>query len=304
MAIPDFQSLMKPVLQSVLIEEKNTDKVVIDLIKYFKISPEEVLQKHPSGRDTVLRNRTQWAFKYMFEAKLLDRPARGFYKTTERGKKLLESNKVIDKSVLEEFTEFNEWLYSQTKPKEEKKQIIATKELLTPEERLRVSYEELRNITKRDLLNKVLQCSPIFFENLVLELVVAMGYGSSLEEAASTTKKTGDGGIDGLINQDKLGLDKIYIQAKRWRDGKVTESTVRNFVGAMDSHAYVSKGIIITTSQFTEDAKIYKEKTKTKRVEFIDGDKLTEFMMEFEIGVQSVENLKKFKIDEDYFIEE
>lgn len=304
MAIPDFQSLMKPVLQSVLIEEKNTDEVVIDLIKYFKISPEEVLQKHPSGRDTVLRNRTQWAFKYMFEAKLLDRPSRGFYKTTERGKKLLESNKVIDKSALEEFTEFNEWLYSQTKPKEEKKQIIATKELLTPDERLRVSYEELRNITKRDLLNKVLQCSPIFFENLVLELVVAMGYGSSLEEAASTTKKTGDGGIDGLINQDKLGLDKIYIQAKRWRDGKVTESTVRNFVGAMDSHAYVSKGIIITTSQFTEDAKIYKEKTKTKRVEFIDGDKLTELMMEFEIGVQTVENLKKFKIDEDYFIEE
>lgn len=304
MAIPDFQSLMKPVLESVLTDAKNTDEVVIDLIKYFKIPQEEVLQKHPSGRDTVLRNRTQWAFKYMFEAKLLDRPSRGFYKTTERGKKLLESNKVIDKSALEEFTEFNEWLYSQTKPKEEKKQIVATKELLTPEERLRVSYEELRNITKRDLLNKVLQCSPIFFENLVLELVVAMGYGSSLEEAASTTKKTGDGGIDGLINQDKLGLDKIYIQAKRWRDGKVSESTVRNFVGAMDSHAYVSKGIIITTSQFTEDAKIYKEKTKTKRVEFIDGDKLTELMMEFEIGVQTIENLKKFKIDEDYFIEE
>ena len=104
MAIPDFQSLMKPVLQSVLTDAKNTDEVVIDLVKYFKISSEEVLQKHPSGRDTVLRNRTQCAFKYMFEAKLLDRPSRGFYKITERGKKLLESNKIIDKSVLEEFT--------------------------------------------------------------------------------------------------------------------------------------------------------------------------------------------------------
>ena len=303
MAIPDYQTLMRPVLVSVKEKSKNTNEVVIDLIKHFNISEDETRQKQSSGRDTVLRNRTQWSFKYLFEAKLLDRPERGKYKITERGLKVLEENKDrVDNSVLEKFTEFYNWKYADVEEEKEIPVKSKDQELQTPDEKLRSSHADLKNLIKKDLLSRVLESAPEFFESLVLELVVKMGYGTL--ESSQLTKRGGDGGIDGLISQDKLGLDKIYIQAKRWKEGKVSESTVRNFVGAMDRYAYTSKEIIITTSRFTNEAKKYKEEAKTKRVEFIDGDKLTELMMEYSIGVETTENYKKYKINEDYFIDD
>jgi len=269
MTIPDYQTLMRPVLVSVKDTAKNTNEVVLDLINHFKISDEEVRQKQPSGRDTVLRNRTQWSFKYLFEAKLLDRPERGKYKVTERGLKVLkQNNERVDNTILEKFEEFNKWKYTDVEEVEETQKKSKNGELQTPEEKLRSVHTDLKNLTKKDLLSKILDCSSEFFERLVIELIVAMGYGSSVEEASQLTRRTGDGGIDGLINQDKLGLDKIYIQAKRWKDGKVTESTVRNFVGAMDRHAYASKGVIITTSRFTSEAKKYREEAKTQITKF------------------------------------
>ncbi len=298
---------MRPVLVSLKDSVKNTNEVVKDIIKIFNLTDEEVTEKQPSGRDTVLRNRTQWSFKYLYEAKLLDRPERGKYKTTERGLKVLQENRErVDNSILEKFEEFKKWKYA-LYTDEDTSEKVAIKsnnlELQTPEEKLRSSHSDLKKLTKQDLLNRILECSPEFFEELVLELIVAMVYGSSYEEASKLTKRGGDGGIDGLINQDKLGLDKIYLQAKRWQ-GAVPEPTVRNFVGAMDRYAYISKGIIITTSRFTNEAYKYKQETKTKRVEFIDGDKLTELMMEYSIGVETEENYKKYRIEEDYFIED
>ena len=168
MAIPDYQTLMRPVLVSVKETSKNTAEVVKDIVKIFNLTDDEVSEKQPSGRDTVLRNRTQWSFKYLYEAKLLDRPERGKYKTTERGLKILKENgERVDNSILEKFEEFRNWKYADVKAEKETTE-TKDQELQTPEEKLKNAHKDLINITKKDLLDRIHSCSPFFFESLVL----------------------------------------------------------------------------------------------------------------------------------------
>ena len=299
MAIPDYQTLMRPVLVSAKETAKNTNEVVKDLIKIFKLTDEEVSEKQPSGRDTVLRNRTQWSFKYLYEAKLLDRPERGKYKTTDRGLKALKENSQrVDNSILEQFEEFNKWKYADVETEKEIPVKSKDQELQTPEEKLKSAHKDLINITKKDLLDRIHNCSPFFFESLVLKLIEEMGYGES-----QITKRSKDGGIDGVINQDPLGLDKIYIQAKRWKD-PVDRPTVQKFAGAMSGFTSISKGIILTTSRFSPDSWDYKKNVKTASIEFIDGDKLTDLMIKWSVGLSVLEDHKRYEIDEDFFDKE
>lgn len=298
MAIPDYQTLMRPVLVSVKETSKNTAEVVKDIIKIFNLTDDEVSEKQPSGRDTVLRNRTQWSFKYLYEAKLLDRPERGKYKTTERGLKVLKENgDRVDNSILEKFEEFRNWKYADVKAEKETTE-TKDQELQTPEEKLKNAHKDLINITKKDLLDRIHSCSPFFFESLVLKLIEGMGYGES-----KITKRSKDGGIDGVVNQDPLGLDKIYIQAKRWKD-PVDRPTVQKFAGAMSGFTSISKGIILTTSRFSPDAWEFKKDVKQATIEFIDGDKLTDLMIKYSVGVSGLEDYKRYEIDEEFFDQE
>jgi restriction system protein len=294
---PDYQTLMRPVLEICNNQAKNTSGVVDELVGVFNLTQEDIEKLLPGG-GVEIRNRTQWAFKYLHVAKLLDKPQRGFYQTSERGKRILEENKErVDISVLNQFEEFSSW--RQGTRNEVTQEQVAQNE--TPDERLRNAYMALNTETKNDILKKLLECSPSFFEKLVLNILVAMGYGGSSEEVGEHTGKSGDGGIDGIINQDKLGLDKIYIQAKRW-EANVGEPVLRNFVGSLTSRG-AQKGIIFTTSNFSREAINYCD-TVPQNIVLIDGNKLAELMMEFNVGVDTTENYKRHILDENFFDED
>ena len=300
---PDYQTLMRPVLEICNNQAKNTSGVVDELVSVFNLTQEDIEKLLPGG-GVEIRNRTQWAFKFLFEANLLERTQRGYYLTSELGKKVIEENKErVDNSVLQQFDAFNKWR-KKSLPKKiiDEKDIKEESDLRTPDERMRDTHQEIINTLKTELLEKIMNGTPRFFEQTVLKLLIAMNYGGSYKEAIQHIGRTGDEGIDGIINEDRLGLNKIYIQAKRWKEGNnVGSPELDKFAGSL-SRKKANKGLFITTSDFTSEA-IKAAKDVSQNIVLIDGEKLTDLMIENNVGVKTIDELKIGEIDDDFFQE-
>ena len=263
----------------------------------------------PNKRVRRLNSKSGWAITYMKVAGLIQAIQRGVYTITPAGKKLLASNleAVNTKMLLERYPIFRSW-YNRSIGKDDTNEVIQNNPSenveITPEEKIEVAYQQMRSALVEDLLEQIAQQTPEFFERLVIRLLVAMGYGGSEEEISEmVVGKPGDGGIDGVIKQDKLGLDRIYIQAKRWKNNAVGSSEVRDFVGAL-SIKNATKGIFITSSRFPQNIHQDIQQIHDKKVALIDGALLCQYMLDYNIGV-SVQNVYEIKrIDSDFFSEE
>lgn len=310
MAIPDYQSLMLPVLTNCADGNEHhirsiTEKVIADL----SLSQEEKQALLPSGQQTVIENRIGWARTYLKKANLIESTKRAHVRLTLDGKKVLESNPArIDNHFLASFNSFSQWR-EESRTNNQQPEVLTQgnvseeTEVTTPSERLEQAYAVLRSEITTDLLTQIKKGSPAFFESLVVDLLVRMGYGGSRSEAGRAIGRSGDGGIDGEIYEDRLGLDKIYIQAKRWDANAVSRPDVQGFAGALlDKGA--RKGVFITTSRFTDEARSYVDRLRDRTIVLIDGRRLVELMLEFGLGVTVKQTYILHKIDQDYFDEE
>jgi restriction system protein len=296
MTIPDYKTIMLPFLQK-LGDNKSypLQRIMQELANHFQLTEEERAQLTPNGKQRIFINRCYWAKKYLSEAGLVESANRGLVNITPEGIKLLQENPdFISVKRLEQYDSFQAY-----KGRSRSSEIsIPSDETHTPEEIIDSVYNELRRVLISDLIEKILNCSPRFFEDLVLDVLVTMGYGGSHNDATQSVGRTGDGGIDGIIKEDKLGLDAIYLQAKRWK-GSVGRPEIQSFAGALDG-VRAKKGIFITTSSFTQDAKNY-VKGIEKKIVLIDGEQLASFMIEYNVGVSPVMTYILKKIDTDYF---
>jgi restriction system protein len=311
MTIPDYQTIMLPLLRLLGDGSEHTKReAVAALVEQFQLSDAERLQLLPSGKQGVFENRLGWAQTYLKQAGLLEAVQRGVMRITERGRAVLARNlSRIDNEVLEEFAEYREFK-NRTRARDTDHAgeqatgaVAANDQTLTPDEQIRNGYRALRANLASEVLDRVLTASPAFFESLVVELLVAMGYGGTQEDAASVVGRSGDGGIDGIIKEDRLGLDNIYVQAKRWDPSRsVGSPDVRQFAGALQEHR-ARKGVFITTSCFSREAKESARASQTTIV-LIDGTQLAQLMLDYGVGVSVQETIRLLKVDEDYFDEE
>ncbi len=306
MPVPDYQSVMLPLLQFAAQKETetSTSEAVEALAKEFSLTEEDLKEMLPSGIQSTFFNRVGWASTYMKKARLLEVTRRGFYRITDRGKDLLKKQpKFINVKLLNqypEFVEFKKLKGTRTNNTNDSKKTYDGS-IATPSEALEAAYENLRDELSDELLSRLKKTSPAFFERVVVELLVKMGYGGSRADAGKAIGRSGDGGIDGIIKEDKLGLDVVYIQAKRWDNNPVGRPDVMQFAGALQAQR-ANKGIFITTSRFTDDARNYVSQIGSKIV-LIDGEQLTGLMIEHDVGVSTVSLYPVKKIDSDYFEE-
>ena len=303
--IPDYQSLMLPLLRLVSDRREYKYRDLIEKLAIeFQLTDDERKEPLASGNQAIFDNRVGWAKTYLKKAGLIDSPKRATFVITELGLQTLKENPDrIDAKYLRKFPAFLEFVHIGRNEIESEEPISQEPIEQTPEENLDRAYQRIRKSLASELLNKVIDLSPAFFERLVIELLVKMGYGGSIKEAGKAIGKSGDEGIDGTIKEDKLGLDIIYVQAKRWKPGNVVgRPEIHKFVGALAGQG-AKKGIFITTSSFTKEALDYIPKNETKIV-LIDGERLAQHMIDYNIGcsVQQIYELKK--IDTDYFDEE
>ena len=300
MPIPDFQSLMLPLLQHFADGEEHANQETMDaLAKGLQLTEAERGQLLPSGKQTIFTNRVAWAKSHFKQAGLLDAPRRGVYRLTERGREVLRSHAgPITLRFLDQFPEHRAFR-SQTKADVQVEDSQPSNNL-TPQEYIESGYQQMRTTLATDLLTRVKECSPDFFERLVIELLLAMGYGGSRQEAGQAVGKSGDGGIDGIIKEDRLGLDVIYIQAKRW-EGIVGRPEVQKFAGALQGQR-ARKGIFLTSSAFTKEAVAFAAAIESKIV-LIGGEELVALMIDHNIGVTPVASYEIKRIDTDYFTE-
>jgi restriction system protein len=286
--------------------EHSMSEAIEGLAKYYELTPEEINEWLPSKKQKIFQNRVNWAKAYLKMSGLVENTKRSYFKITQRGIDTLNENPgVINHKYLRRFPDFmahRETWKKGGSPKEiEATPLEDTVDNKTPEEQIESGFQKIRKSLEQELLSKLKSVHPSFFEKIVVELLVKMGYGGSITEAGRATRYTNDEGIDGIIKEDKLGLDVIYIQAKRW-EGTVGRPELHKFVGALAGQG-AKKGIFITTSSFTKDALDYIPKNETKIV-LIDGERLASFMIDYNLGV-SVQNIYEIKkIDSDYFEEE
>lgn len=302
MAVPDYQSIMLPLLRiSADGKEHRLSEVIETLAGQFNLTDQERKELLPSGRQAKFDNRVGWARTYMKKAGLLESTGRGKLRITQRGIDVLKSNpENINSNYLKRFPEFLEF-QNLSRPDKKPDEENGNEPDQTPEETLESSYQALRAELAQELLVKIKKCSPKFFEKLVVDLLVAMGYGGSRNDAGQAVGQSGDGGIDGIIKEDKLGLDAVYIQAKRW-EGTVGRPVIQAFAGSLEGHR-ARKGVVITTSQFSQDAREY-IKMIEKKIVLIDGKQLMQLLIDYEIGVAEVTSYTVKKIDLDYFGDE
>lgn len=303
MPIPDFQSVMLPLLKYLGDEKEHQLQETIDaMVGQFGLTAEERREILPSGRQPIIDNRVGWARTYMKKAGLIETTRRSYFKITERGLQVLRENpKEINVRYLKRFPEFVEFQALKREKKELDKERIEAEEVLTPEEQIESAYQRLRQNLAAEIIQQVKSCSPSFFEKLVIDLLISMGYGGTRKDAGEAIGRSGDEGIDGIIKEDRLGLDIVYIQAKRW-ENPVNRPEIQKFAGALMGRK-AKKGIFITTSAFTKDAREYAEKIESKIV-LIDGETLAQLMIDHNIGVSSVASYTLKKIDNDYFSED
>jgi restriction system protein len=305
LSIPDFQSLMLPLLKYAadgklhsMIQARNA------LANEFQLSDEELAVRLPSGRQTTFANRVAWAKVYLVRAGILESPERGQFCISERGRHVLtQGHSRIDIKYLAQFPEFQDFRKPGNKNQFEKYSDIdglqSTEE--TPEETLDQAYQQLRDALASELLRLIKNNTPEFFEKLVIRLLVQMGYGGSIKEAGKETRKTADEGIDGIIKEDRLGLDAIYLQAKRW-EAPIGRPEIQRFVGALHGKR-AKKGVFITTSRFSAEALNYVDHIDPKVV-LIDGNTLVQLMIDYDVGVGTADLYEIKKVDLDFFVEE
>ncbi len=302
--IPDYQSLMLPILKLVSDgQEHKYRDLVEELAVEFQVSDDERKELLASGSQPIFDNRVGWAKTYLKKAGLLDSPKRATFIITDLGRKTLSENlDRVDSKYLKRFPSFIEFQNSSRSSNDNEiddNSAIETNEQ-TPEELLDKAYQRIRKSLAAELINRVVELSPAFFERLVVELLVKIGYGGSIKDAGKALGKSGDEGIDGTIKEDKLGLDIIYIQAKRWKPGNVVgRPELQKFVGALAGQG-AKKGIFITTSAFTKEALEYTPRNETKIV-LIDGEQLAQLMIDYNIGCNTHQLYELKKIDSDYF---
>lgn len=298
--IPDFQTIMLPLLKAFQNgKEKTSKELREEMVSHFNISEDKQKEKIPSGKQPLYTNRVAWAIAYLKMADLISSPARAVYTITEEGKKVLENPpEKITINFLKQFDSF-----SKNRNPEKDTELDDNNQIVekTPDELIEIGYKQVKNELSLQILNQIKDCSPYFFEKLVLDLLIKMGYGGSEMANGEVTPKGSDEGIDGIIKEDKLGLDKIYIQAKKW-ENCVGRPEIQKFVGALQGKR-AKKGIFITMSTFTKEALEYAENLDVAVI-LIDGKKLANYMIENELGVSLKQNYKIFNVDTDYFIEE
>ncbi|HEX4755832.1 MAG TPA: restriction endonuclease [Candidatus Dormibacteraeota bacterium] len=307
--IPDYQTFMLPLLRAVGDGETHrTSELLPRLADEFGLSEEERAALVPSGRATVLYSRDQWARTYMYQAGLLTSPKRGYIHLSDEGRQVISANpQRIDLAFLRKYPAFVDFESRTKAPAPTGAMALGGADdpavppaAETPDETLERTWRELRTQVAVDVLEKVRTASPRFFEELVVRLLVAMGYGGSYADAASVVGKSGDEGIDGIIKEDRLGLDALYVQAKRWQS-VVGRPVVQAFAGSLEG-ARARKGVVITTSSFTPDAKSYVNQIE-KRIVLIDGPTLAELMIEHGVGVAADRTYVVPRIDLDFFEE-
>lgn len=301
MPIPDYQAVMLPLLQWIgdhgSINRGDAAKMIADV---FHLSETERYALIPSGRMTVIRSRASWARTYLKKAGLIEYPQRGMVRITARGKQVLSENlKSIDLQYLRRFPEFENFYRASSKDTGDD---LETESPIhrTPDETLESIYFQRRGQLLSEILEKIKSCSPQFFENLVVDVIVSMGYGGSRKDAGQAIGRSGDEGIDGIINEDRLGLDVIYLQAKKW-EANIGRPEVQKFAGALQGKR-AKKGIFITTSDFTEEARKYVQSIEA-RIILVSGRYLAELMWDHNIGLTTVESYQIKDINTDYFIE-
>lgn len=298
MAVPDFQSFFKPLLDVAADGKEHSMKEARELVsKAMSLSDQDMNEMLPSGNQKIFDNRIAWAKSYFVQAKVLEAPQRGYFRITQRGLDLHKQGlQRIDVKILNLFSEFVEF-HKQRSPKPP--DIPPGAE--TPEESLLKAYEDIRHNLISEILERIKNNSPRFFENLVIDLMVTMGYGGSRADAGKAVGSSGDEGIDGIIKEDRLGLDVVYIQAKRW-EGTVGRPEIQKFVGALHGKR-AKKGVFITTGKFSDDAVRYVE-TIDPKVILIDGRTLAELMIDYGLGTTTTATYNVRRIDSDYFVEE
>ena len=303
MAVPDFQSFMLPLLKFASDGKEHSQSEASEALSHhFSITESDRREMLPSGRQTRFNNRIAWANVYLRKSGFLESTRRGRFKITERGQEILRSNparidvKFLMKNGDAEFREFHR--PSRQDGNHEEPSIETVR---TPREIMDAGYLEMRRDLSQEILKRIKSCSPRFFEHLVVELLVAMGYGGSRKDAGEAVGQSGDGGVDGIIKEDRLGLDVIYLQAKRW-EGTMGRPIVQAFAGSLEGHR-ARKGVLITTSQFSPDALDYVTRIE-KKIVLIDGDELAKLMIDYGIGVAADAIYEIKRLDTDYFEEE
>ena len=299
--IPDYQSVMLPLLKYAGDKEEHHIRDAIErLADEFKLTEEERKELLPSGLQAIFNNRVGWAKTYLKKAGLLESPRRGYFRISDRGLNVLEKPpKEINVNYLEQYQEFIDFRGS-SKPGESKLDGYLKYEDTTPEELIGIGHQKLQADLASELLDRIKDCSPSFFEKLVVELLVKMGYGGSRQDAGKAIGKSHDEGIDGIIKEDKLGLDIVYIQAKKW-ENPVSRPEIQKFAGALQGKR-ARKGIFITTSKFSKSSIDYVSMIESKII-LIDGEQLTKLMIEHDVGVSTIASYIIKKMDSDYFME-
>lgn len=306
MAVPDFQSFLRPVLAYLADGEVRTLRTIREnLASSMGLTDDELSERLPSGTQSKYDNRVAWAVVYLAKARALSKEQRAHYRITDRGRYLLEQHPArIDVKTLRQYPEFAEFhkprggTPDDSEPDEKSGEVEDSQ---TPEERMESGFQDLNQTLASELLQHVKTIAPDAFERLVVRLLVRMGYGGSIDDAGRAVGQTGDEGIDGIIKEDKLGLDSIYIQAKRWADQQVGSRGVREFIGSL-SVKRARKGVLITTSTFSPDA-LKQAHGLDMKVVLIDGRQLAELMIEHNVGVSEARSFVVKRLDPEYFDE-
>lgn len=301
MAIPDYQSVMLPLLRIAVKGETSVLTAEAELAQYFKLTDKERTELLPSGKQRVFHNRVHWAKFYLQKAGLLESPKRGRFAITPQGNAVLSSNpEHIDNNLLLKFPTFSAFYSGEATGTSQIPAEPAAAPTATPEELIEAAQKEIQTVLRAELLERILDSSPAFFEGLIVDLLVAMGYGGSRRDAAERLGKSGDGGIDGVVNEDALGLDRIYIQAKRYAPSStIGRPEIQAFTGSLVGVS-ASKGVFVTTSSFSSQAVDFVKRIP-QRVVLIDGARLTELMIEHDVGVRVSRIIEFKRLDEDFF---
>ena len=301
MAVPDYQTLMLPVLRLAAAREQRVGTIADPIADEFGLSQEDREALLPSGGQRLLHNRIHWAKFYLIKAGLISSPARGTFVATDTGRQLLATNPdKINVALLMQYSSFREFRSSEGRVTTDAPNVVIEPSLVTPEEQIESAYQAAQATLRADLLDRIALSPPTFFEQLIIDLLTAMGYGGSRKNAALQLGRSGDGGVDGMINEDRLGLDRVYVQAKRYaQSNTVGRPEVQAFVGSLVGLG-ATKGVFVTTSTFSPQARDFVQHL-SQRVILLDGQKLTDLMIEHGVGVRTSRVIEFKRVDEDFF---
>ncbi len=306
MTIPDFQTLMLPILKLSGDQKEHSSRDTINtLAQQFMLTEQERIELLPSGRQSRFDNRVGWAATYLRRSDLLSKSGRGKFLITSRGLEVLKNPPpIIDIRFLQQYNEFNQFRTRRERDElnGEPSDIVISEGTQTPEESMDAAYQSLRQTLSSELLTTIKRCTPTFFERLVIDVLVKMGYGGTRQDAGKAIGRSGDEGIDGIINEDRLGLDVIYVQAKKWdKENQISRPEIQKFAGALQGQR-AKKGIFITTSSFTKEAKDFASRIENKII-LIDGETFSQLMIDYNVGVNLVASYELKRLDSDYFEE-